>query len=74
MAQEQIIEFLRENPGRWHEARGISNKIGIGNSTINHALKRLREREEILSQKLVKRKGSGAYYTYKHKDGAVPLK
>lgn len=42
MSQQQVITFLKSNPGRWFSATEIAEAIKIGKSAILSNLKSLR--------------------------------
>jgi len=63
----RIFEFLIKNDGEWFSAYDISNKLGIGLSTAQKAVKKLNNKN-VLWQNQRNLEGGGYFFIYRIKN------
>ena len=51
MSQQEILDFLKENPNKWFTTKTISNRAKLGRASTSYSLKRLRDAEDIKFKK-----------------------
>lgn len=47
MGQQEVYEFLAENPGDWYTSREIARALGISIGSVTMSLKKLRKTNTI---------------------------
>jgi len=47
MGQQEVYQFLRDNPNRWFTAREICDVLGNARGAICRSLRGLRKRKEV---------------------------
>jgi len=67
MSQEDVLDFLKSNPGEWFSSKDMSEKMDPTNSSIVDNLKILR-RWNLVIFKSVRGKYNKLAYSYKHKE------
>lgn len=43
MGQQEVYDFLQDNPAKWFTSREISDKLGISIGSVTMSLKKLRK-------------------------------
>lgn len=65
MSQEDILDFLKENPKEWYSSKDIETYLGCKNSRISKSLKQLRKFNLIEFEKESSLSNSKWLYSYK---------
>ena len=63
MGQQDVFNFLQQNPDKWFTVREICKVMGLSHSSVGRALKVLRIRKDV-EFKPIPRLGKGYMYRY----------
>lgn len=55
MGQQEVYEFLADNPGEWYSSRNISEELGVSIGSVTMSLKKLRDTDMIEYKEVGKR-------------------
>jgi len=47
MGQQEVLQFLSENKGKWFSSKEISKELGISRGSIQCSLRKLHKQKEI---------------------------
>ena len=67
MGQQEICDFLEENPDEWYSTRDLSEAIDKSIGSVTVCLKKLRENNEVDYKPSGKKGGKRLQYLYKKK-------
>ena len=67
MGQQEVYDFLKDNPDEWFTSRDLQEILHISIGSINESLRKLRERREInYKTSIINGKGKPQYiYNFK---------
>lgn len=68
MGQQDVCDFLEENPHRWYTSRDISDRLAISIGSVTVTLRKLREHDELLYRPVDDRRGKRRQYQYRYKE------
>ena len=63
MGQQDVFNFLQQNPEKWYTVREISTNLGLSQSSVGHSLKMLRIRGDV---GFMRDSGSRKGYVYRY--------
>jgi DNA-binding MarR family transcriptional regulator len=60
MGQQEVYDYLRDNPGRWYTSRQIADALTISIGSVTMSLKKLRKTN------IIEFKSTGSRNTFKY--------
>jgi len=67
MGQQEVVEYLKENPGKWFDTHQLAKALNVNSSSINRVVRRLRL-ERFVSYKENLTFDNHKMYLYKHRE------
>ena len=52
MAQQDVLDFLKRNNGKWFIAEELSKRLSLSVASVRNSLKKLRENRNIFFRKI----------------------